>query len=62
MISPELLASLLVGSVLALSIPGGNRGIGIVATSIITYFYPVPMLIVVLFGVGTYFYRKVFSK
>jgi hypothetical protein len=61
MITFPLIASLIAGSVLALSIPG-NRGLGIIATSILTYFYPVPMLIVVLFGVGTYFYRKVFSK
>ena len=54
-----VLSCLIVGTVLALSVPG-SKSIGILASSILTYFYPIPMLIVVLLGVGTYFYRKVF--
>jgi hypothetical protein len=57
-----VLSCLIVGIVLALSVPGGNRSLGVLASSILAYFYPIPMLIVVIFGVGTYFYRKVFSK
>ena len=57
-----VLSSLVVGIVLALSIPGANKGLGILAASVLTYFYPGPMLAVVLVGVGTYFWKKVFSK
>ena len=57
-----VLSALIVGIVLALGVPGGNRSLGILAASFLSYFYPFPMLVVVLFGVGTYFYRKVFSK
>ena len=47
-----LLSCLIVGIVLALSVPGGNRSLGILASSVLTYFYPIPMLAVVLIGVG----------
>jgi hypothetical protein len=57
-----VLSCLIVGIVLALSIPGANKGLGVLAASILAYFYPVPMLAVVLVGVGIYFYRKVYSK
>jgi hypothetical protein len=57
-----VLSCLIVGMVLALSIPGGNRSLGILASSVLTYFYPGPMLAVVLAGVGIYFWKKVYSK
>jgi hypothetical protein len=57
-----VLSCLIVGIVLALGVPGGNRSLGILASSILTYFYPGPMLAVVLIGFGVYFYRKVYSK
>ena len=57
-----VLSCLVVGIVLALGIPGGNRSLGILAASILAYFYPIPMLIIVVFGFSTYLYRKTFSK
>jgi hypothetical protein len=62
MISFPLICSLIVGSVLALCFSGSSRNIGIICIVVLTFLFPIPMLIVVLFGVGTYFYRKVFSK
>jgi hypothetical protein len=57
-----VLSSLVVGIVLSLSVPGGNRSLGVLASSILTYFYPGPMLSVIFFGVGIYFWKKVFAK
>jgi hypothetical protein len=57
-----VLSSLVVGILLSLSVPGGNRTIAIIALSILTYVYPLPILSVVLAGVGIYFWKKVYSK
>ena len=57
-----VLSCLIVGILLALSVPGGNRSLGVLAASVLTYFYPGPMLAIVLVGVGIYFWRKVYSK
>ena len=61
MISFPLICSLIVGSSLALMFPN-TRTFGIICIVVLTFLFPIPMLIVVLFGVGTYFYRKIFSK
>ena len=57
-----VLSALVVAIVLALGVPGGNRSLGVLGASFLSYFYPGPMLAVVLAGVGIYFYKKVFTK
>ena len=61
MISFPLICSLIVGSSLALMF-SNTRTIGIICIVVLTFLFPIPMLIVVLFGVCTYFYKKIFSK
>jgi len=57
-----VLSALVVAIVLALGIPGGNRSLGVLAASFLSYCYPGPMMAVILAGFGIYFFRKVFSK
>ena len=57
-----VLSTLVVAILLALGVPGGNRSLGILAACFLSYFYPGPMLTVVLAGFGLYFWKKVYSK
>ena len=57
-----VLSALVVAIVLALAVPGGNRSLGVLAASFLSYCYPGPMLAVVLVGLMIYFWKKVFSK
>ena len=57
----ELTSALITGSILSMLFPN-TRTIGIICVAVLTFLYPIPMVIVVLFGIGTYIYKKVFSK
>jgi len=57
----QLIAALITGATLAMLFPN-TRTVGILCVAALTFLFPIPMLIVVLLGVGTYLYRKVFSK
>ena len=57
----QLIAALITGATLAMLF-SNTRNIGILCVAVLTFLFPIPMVIVVLFGVGTYLYRKTFSK
>jgi len=57
----QLIAALITGGTLAMLF-SNTRTVGILCVAALTFLFPIPMLIVVLFGIGTYLYRKVFSK
>ena len=57
----QLIAALVTGATLSMLF-SNTRNIGILCVAVLTFLFPIPMVIVVLFGVGTYLYKKVFSK
>ena len=57
----QLIAALITGATLSMLF-SNTRNIGILCVAVLTFLFPIPMVILVLFGVGTYLYRKVFSK
>ena len=57
----QLIAALITGAILSMLF-SNTRNIGILCVAVLTFLFPIPMVIVVLFGVGTYLYKKVFSK
>jgi len=57
----QLIAALVIGATLAMLFPN-TRTVGILYVAALTFLFPIPMVIVVLLGVGTYLYRKVFPK
>ena len=57
----QLIAALVTGATLSMLF-SNTRNIGILCVAVLTFLFPIPMVILVLFGVGTYLYRKVFSK
>ena len=61
MISFPLICSLIVGSSLALMF-SNTRSIGIICIVVLTFIFPIPMVIAVLFGVGFFLYKKVSHK
>ena len=57
----NILPALVTGSVLAMMFPT-TRNMGIIATSVLAYMYPAPVLAVVLITVSVFVYKKIFSK
>ena len=57
----QLIAALFTGATLSMLF-SNTRNIGILCVAVLTFLYPIPMVILVLFGVGTYLYKKVFCK
>ena len=57
----QLIAALITGATLSMLF-SNTRNIGILCVAVLTFLFPIPMVILVLFGVGTYLYKKVFSK
>ena len=57
----QLIAALVTGATLSMLF-SNTRNIGILCVAVLTFLFPIPMVILVLFGVGTYLYKKVFSK
>jgi hypothetical protein len=57
----ELTSALITGSILSMLF-SNTRTVGIICVAVLTFLYPIPMVIVVLFGVGTFLYKKVFRK
>lgn len=57
----QLIAALITGAILSMLF-SNTRNIGILCVAVLTFLFPIPMVILVLFGVGTYLYRKTFSK
>jgi len=57
----QLIAALVTGAILSMLF-SNTRNIGILCVAVLTFLFPIPMVILVLLGVGTYLYRKVFSK
>ena len=57
----QLIAALITGAILSMLF-SNTRNIGILCVAVLTFLFPIPMVILVLFGVGTYLYKKVFSK
>ena len=57
----QLIAALVTGATLSMLF-SNTRNIGILCVAVLTFLFPIPMVILVLFGGGTYLYRKVFSK
>ena len=57
----QLTSALITGSLLAMLFPN-TRTIGIICIALLTFLFPIPMLIVVLLGVGLFLYRRFFSK
>ena len=57
----QLIAALITGAVLAMMFPN-TRSIGIICVAVLTFLFPIPMVVIVLFGVGFFLYRKVYSK
>jgi hypothetical protein len=57
----QLIAALVTGAILSMLF-SNTRNIGILCVAVLTFLFPIPMVILVLLGVGTYLYKKVFSK
>ena len=57
----QIIPALITGSVLAMMF-SNTRNMGIIATSVLAFLYPVPVMIVVLIAVSIFLYKKVFSK
>jgi len=57
----QLIAALITGATLSMLF-SNTRTVGILCVAALTFLFPIPMLIVVLLGVGFYLYQKVFSK
>ena len=57
----QLIAALITGAILSMLF-SNTRNIGILCVAVLTFLFPIPMVIAVSIGVGTYLYRKVFSK
>ena len=57
----QLIAALVTGATLSMLF-SNTRNIGILCVAVLTFLFPIPMVILVLFGVGTYLYKKVFCK
>ena len=57
----QLIAALVTGATLSMLF-SNTRNIGILCVAVLTFLFPIPMVILVLFGVGTYLYKKVLSK
>ena len=57
----QIIPALIVGSILSMLF-SNTRTVGIICVAVLTFLYPIPMVIAVLFGVGAYLYKKVFSK
>ena len=57
----KLIAALITGATLSMLF-SNTRNVGILCVAVLTFLFPIPMMIIVLFGVGTYLYKKVFSK
>ena len=57
----QIIPALIVGSILSMLF-SNTRTVGIICVAVLTFLYPIPMVIVVLFGVGSYLYNKVFCK
>ena len=57
----QIIPALIVGSILSMLF-ANTRTVGIICVAILTFLYPIPMVIVVLFGVGTFLCKKVFCK
>jgi hypothetical protein len=53
----ELTSALITGSILSVLF-ANTRTIGIICVAVLTFLYLIPMVIVVLFGVGTYVKKK----
>ena len=56
----QLVTDLITGAALAILF-SNTRNVGIVCVAILTFLFPFPMLIIVLFGVGTYHFFLLFS-
>ena len=57
----QLIAALITGAILSMLF-SNTRNIGILCVAVLTFLFPIPMVILVTFGVGIYLYKKVFSK
>lgn len=57
----QIVCALVTGSILAMLF-SNTRTVGIICIAVLTFLFPIPMVIIVLFGVGVYLYKKVFSK
>ena len=57
----QIIPALIVVSILSMLF-SNTRTVGIICVAVLTFLYPIPMGIVVLFGVGTFLYKKVFRK
>ena len=57
----QIIPALIVGSILSMLF-ANTRTVGIICVAVLTFLHPIPMVIVVLFGVGSYLYKKVFCK
>ena len=53
----ELTSALITGSILSMLFPT-TRTIGIICVAALTFLFPIPMVIVVIFGVGCFLYSK----
>ena len=53
----QIIPALIVGSILSMLF-SNTRTVGIICVAVLTFLYPIPMIIVVLFGVGTYIYKR----
>ena len=57
----QIIPALITGSVLAMMF-SNTRNMGIIATSVLAFLYPVPVMVVVLIAASIFLYKKVFSK
>ena len=53
-----LTCALITGAILSMFFPN-TRIIGIISIVVLTFLYPIPTVIVVLVGIGTYFYKRI---
>ena len=53
----QLIAALITAATLAMLFPN-TRNVGIICVATLTFLFPTPMLIVVMFGVGSYIFFK----
>jgi len=57
----QIVCALITGGTLAMLFPN-TRTVGNICIAVLTFLFPIPMLIAVVLGFGIYCYKKYFSK
>jgi hypothetical protein len=57
----QIIPALITGATLAMLFPN-TRNVGILCVAVLTFLFPIPMIVIVMLGVGCYIFKKFFSK